>query len=216
MDTKTSNAVQLSVQGVHCAACGGHGGGALSGLAGVNLPSVNVATANAYVELEPTHPAAVTDMIAAIDKKGFHATEITADNKEEVFAATQTALHDEAETKKKNFFIALILSLPVFITDMGAHLIPGFGDWLHSFITARSLAYFQFVLTTLVILFPGWSFFSFGFRPLAQRAPDLITLVAIGAGSAWLYSTVATIAPQLLPQGAAHLYFEAEIGRAHV
>ncbi|HLS17940.1 MAG TPA: heavy metal translocating P-type ATPase [Paenalcaligenes sp.] len=209
MDTKTSNAVQLSVQGMNCAACVRHVERALTELAGVKLASVNLATAKAYVELEPTHPAAVTDMIAAIDKKGFHATEITADNKEEVFAATQTALHDEAETKKKNFFIALILSLPVFITDMGAHLIPGFGDWLHSFITARSLAYFQFVLTTLVILFPGWSFFSLGFRALAQRAPDMNTLVAIGAGSAWLYSTFATVAPQLLPEGAAHLYFEA-------
>src|SRR5699024_11279300 len=88
-------------------------------------------------------------MIQAIDKKGFHATEITEDNKEEIFAASQTALHDEAETKKKNFYIALVLSLPVFITDMGAHLIPGFGDWLHSMVTARALAYFQFVLTTL-------------------------------------------------------------------
>src|SRR5690625_6905474 len=105
----------------------------------------------------------MTEMIQAIDKKGFHATEITEYNKEEVFAATQTALHDEAETKKKNFFIALILSLPVFITDMGAHLIPGFGDWLHSFLTSRSIAYFQFVLPTLLVLFSGLILFSFVF-----------------------------------------------------
>src|SRR5699024_10781007 len=102
-----------------------------------------------------------------------------------------------------------VLGLDVCLTDMGAQLISGFGGWLHSTGTARALAYFQFVLTTLVILFPGWSFFSLGFRALAQRAPDMNTLVAIGAGSAWLYSTVATVAPQLLPQGAAHLYFEA-------
>src|SRR5690625_7811023 len=95
MDTKTSNAVQLSVQGMNCAACVRHVERALTELAGVKLASVNLATAKAYVELEPTHPAAVTDMIAAIDKKGFHATEITADNKEEVFAATQTALHED-------------------------------------------------------------------------------------------------------------------------
>jgi len=209
MDTKPSNAVQLSVQGMNCAACVRHVERALTELPGVKLASVNLATAKAYVELEASQPAAINEMIGAIDKKGFHATEITEDNKEEIFAASQTALHDEAETKKKNFYIALILSLPVFITDMGAHLIPGFGDWLHSMVTVRTLAYFQFVLTTLVILFPGWSFFSLGFRALAQRAPDMNTLVAIGAGSAWLYSTVATVAPQLLPQGAAHLYFEA-------
>lgn len=209
MDTKTPNAVQLSVQGMNCAACVRHVERALTELPGVKLASVNLATAKAYVELEAEQPAAVNQMIAAIDKKGFQATEITEENKKEVFAAAQTALHDEAETKKKNFYISLVLSLPVFITDMGAHLIPGFGDWLHSLVTMRSLAYFQFLLTTLVILFPGWSFFSLGFRALAQRAPDMNTLVAIGAGSAWLYSTIATVAPQLLPEGAVHLYFEA-------
>src|SRR5690625_7276043 len=101
MDTKTSNAVQLSVQGMNCAACVRHVERALTELAGVKLASVNLATAKAYVELEPTHPAAVTDMIAAIDKKGFHATEITADNKEEEVAATQTSRNEEAETSKK-------------------------------------------------------------------------------------------------------------------
>src|SRR5699024_7271325 len=209
MDTKPSNAVQLSVQGMNCAACVRHVERALTELPGVKLASVNLATAKAYVELEASQPAAINEMIGAIDKTGFHATEITEDNREEIFAASQTALHDEAETTKQTIYIALILSLPVFITDMGAHLIPGFGDWLHSMVTVRTLAYFQFVLTTLVILFPGWSFFTLGFRALAQRAPDMNTLVAIGAGSAWLYSTVATVAPQLLPQGAAHLYFEA-------
>src|SRR5690625_775733 len=209
MDTKPSNTVQLSVQGMNCAACVRHVERALTELSGVKLASVNLATAKAYVELDASQPTAISEMIQAIDKKGFHATEITEDNKEEIFAASQTALHDVAESKKINTDLAVVLSLPVFITDMGAHLIPGFGDWLHSMVTARALAYFQFVLTTLVILFPGWSFFSLGFRALAQRAPDMNTLVAIGAGSAWLCSTVATIAPQLLPQGAAHLYFEA-------
>src|SRR5699024_12049738 len=136
---KPSNTVQLSVQGMNCAACVRHVERALAELSGVKLASVNLATAKAYVELDPSQPTAISEMIQAIDKKGFHATEITEDNKEEIFAASQTALHDEAETKKKNFYIALVLSLPVFITDMGAHLIPGFGDWLHSMVTARAL-----------------------------------------------------------------------------
>src|SRR5690625_2884503 len=148
-------------------------------------------------------------MIEAIDKRGFHATEITAANKEKVFAASQQALHDDANTKKKNFIVALILSLPVFISDMGAHLIPAFELWLHSHLASSTIAYWQFVLSTLVIVFPGRDFFTQGFSALIQKAPDMNTLVAIGAGSAWLYSTVATFAPSILPQGAVHLYFEA-------
>lgn len=209
MDTDTPKTIQLSVQGMNCAACVRHVERALNELPGVALASVNLATAKAYVELEPSQNTSVENMIAAIEKKGFHATQITHDNQKEVFAATQTALQSEAESTKKNFLIALVLSVPVFITDMGAHLIPGFSEWLHSFITMRTLGYFQFLLTTLVILFPGWNFFASGFRALMQRAPDMNTLVAIGAGSAWLYSTTVTIAPQIVPQGADHLYFEA-------
>lgn len=206
---KTLTSVQLSVQGMNCAACVRHVERALTDLEGVQLASVNLATARAYVQLDPEHPVAVSTMIEAIDKRGFHATEITAANKEKVFAASQQALHDDANTKKKNFIVALILSLPVFISDMGAHLIPAFELWLHSHLASSTIAYWQFVLSTLVIVFPGRDFFTQGFSALIQKAPDMNTLVAIGAGSAWLYSTVATFAPGILPQGAVHLYFEA-------
>src|SRR5690625_416840 len=209
MQTKTSSAVQLAVQGMNCAACVRHVERALTEVPGVELASVNLATARAYVELANGQAVPTEALIAAIDKRGFQATEIRADNKQEVFAASQTALQDEAQNKKKNFFIALVLSLPVFISDMGAHLIPGFGQWLHGLIATQTIAYWQFILCTLVIVYPGREFFTQGFSALWQKAPDMNTLVAIGAGSAWLYSTVATFAPQWLPDGAVHLYFEA-------
>lgn len=206
---KTLPTVQLSVQGMNCAACVRHVERALTELEGVQLASVNLAAAKAYIQLNPEHPAPTDALIEAIEKKGFHAAEITDENKEEVFAAGQEALRQEALTKKRNFIIALILSLPVFISDMGAHLIPGFEHWLHSQLSVSTIAYGQFILSSLVILFPGRDFFTQGFRALFQKAPDMNTLVAIGAGSAWLYSTVVTFAPFLLPEGAAHLYFEA-------
>jgi len=209
MTMTTANRVQLSVQGMNCAACVRHVEQALNAVDGVESASVNLATAKAYVELNGAAPQIITTLIEAIDKKGFHAAEITDDNKQEVMAADQQALREEAEKKKKNFFIALVLSLPVFISDMGAHMIPGFGQWLHQLIPAQLLAYGQFALTSLVILYPGRDFFTYGFRALWQKAPDMNTLVAIGAGSAWLYSTVATFTPHWLPVGAVHLYFEA-------
>src|SRR5690625_1862544 len=209
MTMTTANRVQLSVQGMNCAACVRHVEQALNAVDGVESASVNLATAKAYVELNGAAPQIITTLIEAIDKKGFHAAEITDDNKPEVRADDQQALREEAEKKKKNFFIALVLSLPVFISDMGAHLIPGFGQWLHGLIATQTIAYWQFILCTLVIVYPGREFFTQGFSALWQKAPDMNTLVAIGAGSAWLYSTVATFTPHWLPVGAVHLYFEA-------
>jgi len=209
MSATQSPTVQLSVQGMNCAACVRHVERALTGIDGVKLASVNLATAKAFVELEPGVTVKTQSLIDAVDKKGFHAAEITAENKEAIFAESQQALQNEADKKKRQFIVALILSLPVFISDMGAHLIPGFGAWLQGHLAPQNLAYLQFMLSTLVILYPGRDFFTQGFSALFQKAPDMNTLVALGAGSAWLYSTVATFAPQWLPAGAVHLYFEA-------
>lgn len=206
--TKISG-INLAVHGMNCAACVRHVENALKGIDGVDTAFVNLANAKAYITLNDQAHVESQTLIDAIVKKGFEAEELTAENELNAPAANQKALQKEAQTKKTQFILALILSLPVFITDMGSHLIPPFEVWLHSVIAPHSIALMQFVLATLVILFPGRDFFTLGFRSLFSGNPDMNSLVAIGAGSAWLYSMVALFIPQLLPAGANHLYFEA-------
>lgn len=204
-----ASGINLAVHGMNCAACVRHVENALTSIDGVQEAFVNLATAKAYVTLEPNVHVESHDLIQAIEKKGFGAQELTAENELNAPAANQLALQKEAQTKKRQFIVALVLSLPVFITDMGSHLIPPFAHWLHATINPSTIALTQFVLATLVILFPGRDFFTLGFKSLFDRSPDMNSLVAIGAGSAWLYSVIALFMPHLLPAGANHLYFEA-------
>jgi Au+-exporting ATPase len=67
----------------------------------------------------------------------------------------------------------------------------------------------QFLLTTLVLAFPGRRFFVRGLPMLAKGTPDMFSLVSLGAGAAWAYSTLATFLPALLPPGTVAVYFEA-------
>lgn len=201
--------INLAVHGMSCAACVRHVENALTSIEGVDTAFVNLANAKAYVTLKDDAQVASSALITAIEKKGFDAQELTAENELNAPAANQKALQKEAQTKKNQFIVALVLSLPVFITDMGSHLIPPFAQWLHATIDPHNINLMQFVLATLVILFPGRDFFTLGFRALFNRSPDMNSLVAIGAGSAWLYSVVALFTPHVLPAGANHMYFEA-------
>ncbi len=107
------------------------------------------------------------------------------------------------------FWIALALTLPVFVIEMGGHLglmhlVPqSWSNWI-------SLA-----LATPVVLWAGAPFFSRGWRSLVTRNLNMFTLIAMGTGVAWLTSVVVTLAPQLFSpdfhdmHGAVAVYFEA-------
>jgi P-type Cu+ transporter len=110
----------------------------------------------------------------------------------------------------RRFWIALILSLPVFALEMGGHLFH-----LHALIGQQTSNFVQFVLSTPVVLWAGWPFFERGARSLVTRNLNMFTLIAMGIGIAWGYSAIATLAPGLFPQafrsadGSVAIYFEA-------
>src|SRR5690606_22741588 len=108
----------------------------------------------------------------------------------------------EAETVqlRRDVIIAFVLTLPVFLMEMGSHF---FTPVHHFILDTIGQAYnwrLQFVLTTLVLAGPGRRFFRLGFPALLRGAPDMNSLVAVGAGAAYLYSVVATFASGVLPE----------------
>ncbi|MDB5512150.1 MAG: copper-translocating P-type ATPase [Enterovirga sp.] len=118
--------------------------------------------------------------------------------------------HELADMTRR-FWIAFALTLPVFVLEMGGHL---FG--LTDRIGPRTANWVGLVLATPVVLWAGWPFFVRFWRSLATRNLNMFTLIAIGTGTAWLYSVVATLAPDLFPpgmrshhDGAVPVYFEA-------
>lgn len=194
---------RLNVTGMTCASCVGRVEKALKDVAGVTSATVNLATGSAMIH----HDAGVTpaDLAAIVTAKGYPA-KVQSDT-----SGQQHHMHDhggDAVTIKRNFLIALALTLPVFILEMGGHLVPAFHHWIYGLVGMKTVWIVQFVLTVLVLAWPGRVFFRVGIPALLRGAPEMNSLVALGAGAAVLYSTVATFLPQLLPESSIYVYFE--------
>src|SRR3546814_8720131 len=89
----------------------------------------------------------------------------------------------------RRFWVALVLSMPVFALEMGGHLFPA----LHHLVPVKISIWVQLLLATLVVLWAGRPFFERGWASLKTRNPNMFTLIAMGTGVAWIYSVVATL-----------------------
>jgi Cu+-exporting ATPase len=110
----------------------------------------------------------------------------------------------------RRFWIAAVLTAPVFILAM-AHLIPGLGR--QHWVDGTASHWVQFALATPVVWWAGWPFFQRGYRSVATLHLNMFTLIAIGVGAAFLFSTAVLLMPGLLPgtmrrHGTPPVYFE--------
>ncbi|STY78843.1 Putative cation-transporting P-type ATPase [Legionella wadsworthii] len=109
---------------------------------------------------------------------------------------------------RRRFWIALILTSPLFFLEMGGHFI------VHT-IPASLSTWLQLVLATPVVLWCGLPFFQRGYQSLKTRQLNMFTLIAMGIGVSWAYSMVAALVPGLFPaafknaEGFVDVYFEA-------
>jgi len=198
-----ASTVELAVGGMTCASCVGRVEKALKAVPGVAQATVNLATERATVR----GVAAVQDLVAAIEKVGYEARPTDTGAQ----AGEQAAEKKDAERAglKRDLILATVLALPVFVLEMGSHVIPGMHEWVMDTIGMRQSWYLQFALTLLVLAIPGRRFYLKGFPALARLAPDMNSLVAVGTAAAFGYSLVATFAPGLLPAGTVNVYYEA-------
>jgi P-type Cu+ transporter len=124
-------------------------------------------------------------------------------------ATADTGPNPEFIDMRCRFWIGLVLTVPIFVLEMGAHL-AGAHDWVDPALSN----YIQFVFATPVVLWAGWPFFVRGWQSLVTRNLNMFTLIAIGTGVAYVYSVVATFAPGIFPdafgghEGAPAVYFE--------
>ncbi|MCF7699263.1 heavy metal translocating P-type ATPase [Loktanella sp. M215] len=199
--------ITLSVTGMSCASCVGRVERALRAVPGVTQAQVNLATETAQVHyIEGA--AMPADLTAAAAAAGYPATVAGGDTGD---ATTDRAAHKDAEAQalSRRLLIVAVLTLPVFVTEMGGHLFPPLHRFVADSIGMQTSWVIQFVLTTLVLVWPGRSFYARGVPALLRGAPDMNSLVALGTAAAWGYSTVVTFAPGLLPAQGRAVYFEA-------
>jgi Au+-exporting ATPase len=199
--------LEVAIEGMTCASCVGRVEKALKAVPGVTSAVVNLATEKATIQ----GTADTAAVIAAIENAGYDAKVISA-----ATGSSQAETNDRAEKKEaerreltRDFTIAAVLTAPVFLLEMGSHLIPGVHGVIESTIGMTNSWYLQFVLTTLVLFVPGIRFYDKGLPALWRLAPDMNSLVAVGSLAAYGYSLVATFAPGFLPAGTINVYYEA-------
>ncbi len=118
----------------------------------------------------------------------------------------------EYEDMKRRFWISLALTVPLMALEM-SQMLSG-----HAMISGKAGEWVQFALATPVVLWGGKPFFERGWASIINRSPNMFTLIAVGTGTAFFYSVIATVAPGIFPAsfrgagGAVAVYFEAAAG----
>ncbi|HHM2297802.1 TPA: copper-translocating P-type ATPase [Legionella anisa] len=122
--------------------------------------------------------------------------------------SAEEEVNSEYLDMRRRFWIALILTLPLFILEMGGHFLT------HT-VSAKPSTWLQLILATPVVLWAGWPFFERGYQSLKTRQLNMFTLISMGIGVAWAYSMAAALAPNWFPaafktaEGLVAVYFEA-------
>ncbi|OFW13069.1 MAG: copper-translocating P-type ATPase [Acidobacteria bacterium RIFCSPLOWO2_02_FULL_59_13] len=115
----------------------------------------------------------------------------------------------------RRFWVSVVLSAPVLFLAMSDH-IPG--QPVQRLLSESLINWVQLALATPVVLWAGWPFFQRCWASFVYRSPNMFTLIAIGTGTAYFYSVIATIAPGIFPAAFRHgaemgghvaVYFEA-------
>jgi len=124
-------------------------------------------------------------------------------------AAAEEAPNPELADMTLRFWVTTALALPLLLVAMG-EMVPA----LRGVLEARWLPWVQLALATPAVLWGGWPFFVRGWRSIATWQLNMFTLIAIGTGTAYLYSVIAALAPGIFPasfrtHGTVAVYFEA-------
>ncbi len=198
---------KYTITGMTCAACSSAVECVTRKMSGVEESNVNLTTGLltiTYDEVKIT-PA---DIIAKVDRAGFGAELFVEKNKEEQAEALEN-MEAEVQKTKRRLVSNIILSLPLLYICLGHMLpitlpVPAFMD-MHEH--PMTFALVQLVLTVLVLI-NGRKFYIVGFRSLAKGHPNMDSLVALGTGSAFIYSLIMTLMIPEDPSCVHNLYYE--------
>lgn len=194
---------ELQIEGMTCASCVRRVEKALAAVPGVLEASVNLATEKATVRYTGGDVSALE---GAVRKAGY---EVTDPRGEAVADQEPDRKARELKTLGLSLAVAAFFTLPLFIIEMGSHLIAAVHVWVMETIGMDESRYLQFALASLVLFGPGLRFFQKGVPNLLRWTPDMNSLVVLGTTAAYGYSVIATFFSALLPEGTENVYYEA-------
>ena len=192
---------KYTIKGMTCAACSSAVERVTRKMDGVAESNVNLTTGLMTITYDETKVTPEL-IIKKVDRAGFGAELYVEENKEE-------KKEDDVQKTKRRLICNIILAIPLLYICLGHMLpitlpLPTFMD-MHK--APLNFAFVQLILTT-IILINGRKFYLVGFKSLFKGHPNMDSLVAIGTGSAFIYSLIMTIGIPSNPASAHNLYYE--------
>lgn len=193
---RQENPIRLSVSGMSCAGCVSAVENALKSVPGVSDAAVNFAEHTADIRGD----VAADSLIQAVKQAGYDAAELVGEESEE---EKQAAEHVHYISLLKKSIVAAVIGVPQFIA--------GLAGWLPAMTTTTDrLIWLVIGLATLfVMIYSGRHFFIGCWKAFRNHNANMDTLIALGTGSAWVYSMLVILFPDVVVSRAQHAYFEA-------
>lgn len=191
-----SQPIRLSIGSMSCAGCVAAVEKALQSVAGVDSATVNFAEHTAEVRGDVD----VNTLCKAVVDAGYEAVELRGPENIEEKQAAELSQYRKLLLKS---LIAALIGIPLFISGLLGKM-PGL-------VEQRPFWFVIGILSLFVLVYSGGSFFAGAWKSMRARSANMDTLVALGTGSAWLFSMLITIEPSIVPVSAQHVYFEAAV-----
>ena len=190
--------INLSIDGMSCAGCVGTVEQALLSVSGVQEAAVNFAEHTASVQGDVD----VAVLIKAIKDSGYDAAELIGS---EDHAEKEAAEFAHFRKLLRQTIVASVLGAPLFIGGTLGWLPEIESQWGMQFWLLTGL------LSLAVLIYSGGHFYTGAWKAFRNHNANMDTLIALGTGTAWIYSMLVTIFPGIVPSLARHAYFEAAV-----
>ncbi|MBW7888516.1 MAG: copper-translocating P-type ATPase [Bacteroidetes bacterium] len=197
--------IALPVEGMTCASCVARVEKAIKKIPGVTNASVNLASEKATIQFNGNN-APIQEIVEAVEEAGY---KIIIPPMKTVEDAGQSEFEqrklEEYGKLKKDFLLAVILGIPIMLFSM-----LSMTDWWieREPISMQHLNTLLFLATTVVMFIPGKRFFSVALKIAKHFQSDMNTLVAVGTGVAYLFSSAVTLFPDIFPHHMHEVYFD--------
>lgn len=192
---------QLMIEGAGCASCVGKIESAIAKVPNVDSVSMNFVDRSVTVKGR----ANIAQLILAVEGAGYHAKQSNGQSAQESLDEKEQAEALYYKKLMRNCYLALSLGLPLMLYGLFI------GEMTVSSPKQQLVWLLVGLVTLAVMIFSGKHFYLGAYRAFKNHSANMDTLIALGTGTAWLYSMVVVLAPEILPDMARHVYFEASM-----
>jgi len=196
---KDTKAQELIIDGAGCASCVGKIETALKNVKGVDNAQMNFALRTVVVDGEVDSEA----LVQAIESIGYNARSSENTSDDELLDEKEVADQKYYTSLMRQMWIALGLGVPLMIYSIAG------GPMTVETTLERGIWLFIGMLCAAIMYFAGKHFYIGAWKSFVNHSANMDTLIALGTGTAWIYSMVVVFFPMALPEMARHVYFEA-------